>query len=42
MEGEFRSLVKLLESQVQEAHTASFDVSNSGAKPSHVFDGAPG
>ena len=41
MENEFRSLVKLLESQVQEAHTASFDVSNQRARNHRMYNMEP-
>jgi hypothetical protein len=41
MEGEFRSLVKLLESQVQEAHTASFDVSTQRSRNHRMYSMEP-
>ena len=41
MENEFRSLVKLLESQVQEAHTASFDVSTQRSRNHRMYSMEP-
>ena len=41
MNNEFRSLVKLLESQVQEAHTASFDVSTQRSRNHRMYSMEP-
>jgi hypothetical protein len=41
MENEFRSLVKLLESQVQESHTASFDVSTQRSRNHRYYSLEP-
>ena len=41
MDNEFRSLVKLLESQVQEAHTASFDVSTQRSRNHRMYSMEP-